>query len=389
MTKPVYLDYAATTPVDPRVAEKMMQFLTMDGTFGNPASRSHRYGWQAEEAVDEARAQLADLLNADPREIVFTSGATESDNLALKGVAEFYADQGKHIITVKTEHKAVLDSCADLERRGFEVTYLGVDQEGLLSLQELADAIRPDTILISVMHVNNETGVIQDIPAISTLCREKNLLLHVDAAQSVAKIKVDVEQLGVDLLSLSGHKMYGPKGVGALYVRRKPRVRLHAQMHGGGHERGMRSGTMATHQIAGLGEAARIASAELETEMKRLHQLREKLWQGISEIEGIFLNGPEQHRAPGILNVGFKEVEGESLLLALKDLAVSTGSACNSASMEPSYVLRAMGLNNELAHGSVRFSLGRFTSEEDVEAAIACVRNAIGPLRTLSKALRS
>lgn len=386
MSKPVYLDYAATTPVDPRVAEKMMQFLTMDGTFGNPASRSHRYGWQAEEAVDEARAQLADLLNADPREIVFTSGATESDNLALKGVAEFYAEQGKHIITVQTEHKAVLDSCADLERRGFEVTYLGVDEEGLLSLQELRDAIREDTILVSVMHVNNETGVIQDIPAISTLCREKNVLLHVDAAQSVAKIKVDVEELGIDLLSLSGHKMYGPKGVGALYVRRKPRVRLHAQMHGGGHERGMRSGTMATHQIAGLGEAARIASTELEQESKTLHALREKLWQGIRGIDGVFINGSPQ-RAPGILNVAFKEVDGESLLLGLKDLAVSTGSACNSASMEPSYVLRAMGLSNELAHASVRFSLGRFTTEEDVEAAVEHIRNAIGPLRAMSKAL--
>ncbi|RUO26449.1 IscS subfamily cysteine desulfurase [Aliidiomarina minuta] len=387
MNKLIYLDYAATTPVDPRVAEKMMQFLTMDGIFGNPASRSHRYGWQAEEAVDEARAQVAELLNADPREIVFTSGATESDNLALKGVAEFYQEQGKHIITVQTEHKAVLDSCADLERRGFAVTYLSVDEEGLLSLQELRDAIRPDTILVSVMHVNNETGVIQDIPAISNLCREKNVLLHVDAAQSVAKIDVDVEQLGVDLLSLSGHKIYGPKGVGALYVRRKPRVRLHAQMHGGGHERGMRSGTMATHQIAGLGEAARIAHAELKQESKILLQLRESLWQGLSGIEGVFVNGSEQQRAPGILNVGFKEVDGESLLLALNNLAVSTGSACNSASMEPSYVLRAMGLSDQQAHASVRFSLGRFTTEEDVKAAIEHVRNAIGPLRAMSKAL--
>jgi len=384
MKLPIYLDYAATTPVDPRVAEKMMQFLTPDGVFGNPASRSHRFGWQAEEAVDEARHHIADLINADPREIVFTSGATESDNLAIKGAAEFYQRKGKHIITVKTEHKAVLDTCRELERRGWDVTYLEVGEDGLLDLNKVRDAIREDTSVMSVMHINNEIGVIQDIKALSRICRENKIVFHVDAAQSVGKIPVDVQDLDVDMLSISGHKMYGPKGIGALYVRRKPRTRLVAQMHGGGHERGMRSGTLATHQIVGMGEAARIAKEELEAEMERLRGLRDRLWNGLKDIDEVYVNGNLEQGTPGLLNVSFNFVEGESLIMALKDMAVSSGSACTSASLEPSYVLRALGRNDELAHSSIRFSIGRFTTEEEIDYAVKLVNESIGRLREMS-----
>lgn len=381
MQKPIYLDYAATTPADPRVAEVMMQHLTMDGVFGNPASRSHRYGWQAEEAVDTAREQLAELINADPREIVFTSGATESDNLAIKGAMEFYQERGKHLITLCTEHKAVLDPCAELERRGYEVTKLGVESDGRLDLASLEAALRDDTVLVSVMQVNNETGVIQDIERVAALCRERGALLHVDGAQSVGKIEVDVRALDVDFMSISAHKMYGPKGIGALYVRRTPRARLHAQIHGGGHERGMRSGTLAPHQIAGFGEAARIASVELGDEIKRLEALRKRLWQGLSQIPDIRLNGSPDFRVPGILNVAFEHVDGERLMVSLNDLAVSSGSACNSASMTSSFVLRALGLSDELAHSSLRFSLGRFTTEADVDGAIERMKSTIEQLR--------
>lgn len=381
MQKPIYLDYAATTPADPRVAEVMMQHLTMDGVFGNPASRSHRYGWQAEEAVDTAREQLAELINADPREIVFTSGATESDNLAIKGAMEFYQDRGKHLITLCTEHKAVLDPCAELERRGYEITKLGVGTDGRLDLASLEAALRDDTVLVSVMQVNNETGVIQDIQRIAALCRQRGALLHVDGAQSVGKIEVDVRALDVDFMSVSAHKMYGPKGIGALYVRRSPRARLHAQIHGGGHERGMRSGTLAPHQIAGFGEAARIASVELSDEIKRLEALRERLWQGLNQIPDIRLNGSSEFRVPGILNVAFEQVDGERLMVSLNDLAVSSGSACNSASMTSSFVLRALGLSDELAHSSLRFSLGRFTTEADVDGAIERMQSTIEQLR--------
>lgn len=384
MKLPIYLDYAATTPVDPRVAEKMMQFLTPDGVFGNPASRSHRFGWQAEEAVDEARHHIADLINADPREIVFTSGATESDNLAIKGAAEFYQRKGKHIITVKTEHKAVLDTCRELERRGWDVTYLEVGEDGLLDLDKVRDAIREDTSVMSVMHINNEIGVIQDIKSLSGICRENKIVFHVDAAQSVGKIPVDVQDLDVDMLSISGHKMYGPKGIGALYVRRKPRTRLVAQMHGGGHERGMRSGTLATHQIVGMGEAARIAKEELEAEMERLRGLRDRLWNGLKDIDEVYVNGNLEQGTPGLLNVSFNFVEGESLIMALKDMAVSSGSACTSASLEPSYVLRALGRNDELAHSSIRFSIGRFTTEEEIDYAVKLVNESIGRLREMS-----
>lgn len=384
MKLPIYLDYAATTPVDPRVAEKMMQYLTMDGIFGNPASRSHRFGWQAEEAVDEARQHIADLINADSREIVFTSGATESSNLAIKGAAEFYQRKGKHVITVKTEHKATLDTCRELERRGWEVTYLDVQENGLLDLNKLKDAIREDTTVISVMHVNNEIGVIQDIKAIAKLCRENKIIFHVDAAQSAGKILVDVQDLDIDLMSLSGHKMYGPKGIGALYVRRKPRTRLVAQMHGGGHERGMRSGTLATHQIVGMGEAARLAKLELTAEAERIRHLRDRLWNGVKDIEETYINGDPENGVPGIFNISFNFVEGESLIMALKDLAVSSGSACTSASLEPSYVLRALGRNDELAHSSIRFSIGRFTTEEEIDYAIELINNSIGRLREMS-----
>ncbi|HHQ4534088.1 IscS subfamily cysteine desulfurase [Aeromonas sp. 75A] len=384
MKLPIYLDYSATCPVDPRVAEKMMQCLTMDGLFGNPASRSHRFGWQAEEAVDLARNQVADLIGADPREIVFTSGATESNNLAIKGVAHFYASKGKHIITSKTEHKAVLDTCRQLEREGFEVTYLEPMPNGLFTIEMIENAMRDDTILVSIMHVNNEIGVVQNIAAIGELCRSRKILLHVDAVQSVGKIPVDVEVLKVDLLSVSAHKVYGPKGIGALFVRRKPRVRLEAQMHGGGHERGMRSGTLPTHQIVGMGEAFRIAKEEMVSEGERILALRQRLWDGIKDIEAVYINGDLDQRVPGNLNVSFAYVEGESLIMALKDLAVSSGSACTSASLEPSYVLRALGLNDELAHSSIRFSMGRFTTEEEIDYAVKLIRDSIGRLREMS-----
>ncbi|MBL1378657.1 IscS subfamily cysteine desulfurase [Zobellella iuensis] len=384
MKLPIYLDYAATCPVDPRVAEKMMQYLTPDGMFGNPASRSHRFGWQAEEAVDIARNQVAELINADPREIVFTSGATESDNLAIKGIANFYGKKGKHIVTSKTEHKAVLDPCRQLEREGFEVTYLDPQPNGLFTLEQIEHALRDDTILVSIMHVNNETGVIQDVKAIGELCRSRKIMFHVDAAQSAGKTAIDVQDMNIDLLSLSAHKIYGPKGIGALYVCRKPRVRLEAQMHGGGHERGMRSGTLATHQIVGMGEAFRIAKEEMHTEGERIRALRDRLYNGVKDIEEVYVNGDLEQRVPGILNISFAYVEGESLMMALKDLAVSSGSACTSASLEPSYVLRALGLNDELAHSSIRFSIGRFTTEEQVDYAIHLVNEAIGRLREMS-----
>ncbi len=384
MKLPIYLDYAATTPVDPRVAEKMMQCLTMDGIFGNPASRSHRYGWQAEEAVDVARNQIADLINADPREIVFTSGATESDNLAIKGVARFYHKKGKHIITSKTEHKAVLDTCRQLEREGYDVTYLEPATNGIIPMENIEAAMREDTILLSLMHVNNEVGVIHDIQAIGELCRAKKVIFHVDAAQSAGKLPIDMQEMKVDLMSISAHKMYGPKGIGALYVRRKPRIRLEATMHGGGHERGMRSGTLATHQIVGMGEAAAIAKADMESDNARIRHLRDKLWNGIKDIEETYINGDVEQRYCGSLNVSFNFVEGESLMMALKDLAVSSGSACTSASLEPSYVLRALGLNDEMAHSSIRFSIGRFTTEEEIDHAIETITKSIGQLREMS-----
>ncbi|MBD8261306.1 IscS subfamily cysteine desulfurase [Pantoea agglomerans] len=385
MKLPIYLDYAATTPADPRVASKMMQFLTLDGTFGNPASRSHRFGWQSEEAVDVARNQIAELVNADPREIIFTSGATESDNLAIKGAAHAHQARGKHIITSQTEHKAVLDSCQQLEREGFAVTYLTPAANGIISPDQLRAALRDDTILVTLMHVNNETGVIQDIAAFGELCREREIMFHVDATQSVGKLPIDLSQLPVDLMSFSAHKLYGPKGIGALYVRRKPRVQIAAQIHGGGHERGMRSGTLPVHQIVGMGEAYRIAAEERETEMARLQTLRDRLWQGISTLPDVTLNGDLQQSAPNILNLSFADVEGESLIMALKDLALSSGSACTSASLEPSYVLRALGLSEELAHSSLRFSLGRFTTEEEIDYAIALVQKSVTRLRALMK----
>jgi cysteine desulfurase len=384
MKKPLYFDYLATTPADPRVVEKMVECLSMDGNFGNPASRSHLYGWKAEEAVENGRRQVADLINADPREIVWTSGATESDNLAIKGVAHFYQKRGKHIITSKIEHKAVLDTCRQLEREGFEVTYLDPESSGLISPEAVASALREDTILVSVMHANNEIGTVNDIAAIGEVTRNAGVLFHVDAAQSAGKITIDLEQMKVDLMSLSGHKMYGPKGVGVLYVRRKPRVRLEAQMHGGGHERGMRSGTLATHQIVGMGEAAHIAKEGMAEEALRVNALRQRFWDGIKDIEEVHVNGDMDQRLPGAINVSIAFVEGESLIMALKDLAISSGSACTSASLEPSYVLRALGLNDELAHSSLRFCFGRFTSEEDVDTAIAQLRGAVGKLRELS-----
>ena len=382
--RPIYMDYAATTPMDPRVAKKMMEYLTPDGEFGNPASRSHAFGWNAEAAVEEARKQVAELINANPKEIVWTSGATESDNLAIKGTAHFYAKKGKHIITSKTEHKAVLDSCRQLEREGFEVTYLDPEANGLIDLAKLEAAIRDDTILISIMHVNNELGVIQDIAAIGELARARKIVFHVDAAQSAGKVPIDMEALKVDLMSFSGHKIYGPKGIGALYVRRKPRARLEAQMHGGGHERGMRSGTLATHQIVGMGEAFRIAKEEMAMENARLTKLRDRLYNGLKDMEEVYVNGDMAHGVPNILNMSFNYVEGESMIMALKDIAVSSGSACTSASLEPSYVLRAIGRNDELAHSSIRFSIGRFTTEAEIDYAIGHVREAIGKLRELS-----
>ncbi|AHN24710.1 Cysteine desulfurase, IscS subfamily [Gilliamella apicola] len=384
MKLPIYMDYAATTPVDPRVAEKMMQYLTPNGIFGNPASRSHKFGWQAEEAVDIARNQIADLIGADSREIVFTSGATEADNLAIKGAAHFNKAKGKHIITCKTEHKAVLDTCRQLEREGYEVTYLAPESNGILDLDKLVAAMRSDTTVVSIMHVNNETGVIQNIEKIGEMCRERGIVFHVDATQSVGKLAIDLSKLKVDLMSFSGHKIYGPKGIGGLYVRRKPRVRIEAQMHGGGHERGMRSGTLPVHQIVGMGEAYRIAKEEMATEMPRLLALKNRLWNGLKDIEEVYLNGSLEHSVPNILNVSFAYIEGESLMMALKDLAVSSGSACTSASLEPSYVLRALGLNDELAHSSIRFSFGRFSTEEEVDYVIKLIKDSIGKLRELS-----
>ena len=384
MKSPIYLDFAATTPVDPRVAEKMVACLTQEGNYGNPASRSHMFGWQAEEAVETARQHVADLVNADPREIVFTSGATESDNLAIKGAAHFYKRKGNHVITVKTEHKAVLDSCRQLEREGFEVTYLDVNSEGVVELDDLKAAIRPETILVSVMHVNNEIGVIQDIETIGNLCRENKIIFHVDAAQSAGKVPIDLANLPVDLMSFSGHKIYGPKGIGALYVQRKPRIRLEAQMHGGGHERGMCSGTLATHQIVGLGEAFRVAKEDMLMEQPRISMLRQRLLDGLKDMEEVHINGSTTQQYDGIANISFNFVEGESLMMALKDLAVSSGSACTSASLEPSYVLRALGLPDELAHSSIRFSIGRFTTEEEIDYAIEGVTKAIERLRDLS-----
>lgn len=384
MKLPIYFDYSATTPVDPRVADKMMQCLTIDGNFGNPASRSHLFGWKAEEAVETARRQVADLINADPREIVWTSGATESDNLAIKGVAHFYSKKGKHIITSKIEHKAVLDTCRQLEREGYEVTYLDPDSDGLITVETVAAALREDTILVSLMHVNNEIGTLTDIEAIGELTRSKGIIFHVDAAQSAGKVEVDMAKQKVDLLSLSAHKMYGPKGIGVLYVRRKPRIRLEAQMHGGGHERGMRSGTLPTHQIVGMGEAARVAKEDLQKDRDHALAIRERFWNGIEDIEEVHVNGSFEQRVPHSLNVSFAFVEGESLLMSLKDLAVSSGSACTSASLEPSYVLRALGLSDELAHSSLRFTFGRFTTEEEVDYAIEQIKKAVDKLRELS-----
>jgi len=381
---PIYLDYSSTTPVDPRVAAKMADCLTSDGIFGNPASRSHKFGWVAEEAVDIARNQIADLVNADPREIVFTSGATESNNLAIKGAANFYGKKGKHLITLKTEHKAVLDTMRQLEREGYEVTYMDPEPNGLVLIEKLIAAIRPETILVSIMHVNNEIGVIQDIAAIGEVCRERKILFHVDAAQSTGKVPIDLQTMKVDLMSFCAHKTYGPKGIGALFVRRKPRIRLEAQMHGGGHERGMRSGTMATHQIVGMGESFRIAKQDMGAENERLMMLRNKLWNGIKDMEAVYLNGDMESRIAGNLNVSFAYVEGESLIMALKDMAVSSGSACTSASLEPSYVLRALGLSDELAHSSIRFTTGRFTTEAEIDYVIGVIRNAIDKLRDMS-----
>ncbi|EYS88086.1 cysteine desulfurase [Cupriavidus sp. SK-4] len=379
---PIYMDYSATTPVDPRVADKMIPYLREQ--FGNPASRSHAYGWEAERAVEEAREQVAALVGADPREIVWTSGATESNNLAIKGAANFYSGKGKHIITLKTEHKAVLDTTRELERQGFEVTYLDVKENGLLDMEVFKQALRPDTILVSVMLVNNEIGVIQDVAQIGEICREKGIIFHCDAAQATGKVAIDLNKLKCDLMSFSAHKTYGPKGIGALYVRRKPRVRIEAQMHGGGHERGMRSGTLATHQIVGMGEAFRIAREEMATENERIRMLRDRLWNGLSDMEEVYLNGDLEQRVPHNLNVSFNFVEGESLIMAIKDVAVSSGSACTSASLEPSYVLRALGRNDELAHSSIRFTVGRFTTEQEIDYTIELLKSKIGKLRDLS-----
>ena len=379
---PIYMDYSATTPVDPRVADKMIPFLREQ--FGNPASRSHMYGWTAEAAIEEARGHVAALVGADPREIIWTSGATESNNLALKGAANFYKTKGKHIITVKTEHKAVLDTVRELERQGFEATYLEPQDNGLITIAQLEAAIRPDTILVSVMLVNNEIGVIQPIDAIGELCRSKGIIFHCDAAQATGKVEIDLEKTKCDLMTFTAHKTYGPKGVGALYVRRKPRVRLEAQMHGGGHERGLRSGTLPTHQIAGMGEAFRLAKIEMDDELVRVKALRDRLAKGLMEIEEVYVNGDMEHRVPHNLNVSFNYVEGESLIMAIKDIAVSSGSACTSASLEPSYVLRALGRSDELAHSSIRFTIGRFTTEEDIDFTIELLKSKVGKLRELS-----
>jgi cysteine desulfurase len=379
---PIYMDYSATTPIDPRVADKMIPYLREQ--FGNPASRSHMYGWSAEKAVEEARAHVAALVNADPREIIWTSGATEGNNLALKGAAHFYKTRGKHIITVKTEHKAVLDTVRELERQGFDATYLQPQDNGLITIEQLAEAIRPDTILVSVMLVNNEIGVIQPIDEIGELCRKKGIIFHCDAAQATGKVHIDLEKTKVDLMTFTAHKTYGPKGIGALYVRRKPRVRIEAQMHGGGHERGLRSGTLPTHQIVGMGEAFRIAKEEMDSEMGRIRALRDRLAKGLQEIEEVYINGDMAHRVPHNLNVSFNYVEGESLIMAIKDLAVSSGSACTSASLEPSYVLRALGRSDELAHSSIRFTFGRFTTEEDIDFTIKLIKQKVAKLRELS-----
>jgi cysteine desulfurase len=382
MHLPIYLDYSATTPVDPRVVDKMVPYLREH--FGNPASRSHAYGWEAEQAVEEAREQVAKLVNADPREIIWTSGATESSNLAIKGAAHFYKDKGRHLVTVKTEHKATLDTMRELEREGFEVTYLDVLDNGLLDLEAFKAALRPDTTVVSVMFVNNEIGVIQDIAAIGEICRSRGIVFHVDAAQATGKVVIDLAQLKVDLMSFSAHKTYGPKGIGALYVRRKPRVRLEAQMHGGGHERGLRSGTLPTHQIVGMGEAFRLAREEMATECERIRMLRDRLLKGLQEIEEVYVNGDLEHRVPHNLNMSFNYVEGESLIMAIKDIAVSSGSACTSASLEPSYVLRALGRSDELAHSSIRFSIGRFTTVEEIDFAVDLIKRKVGKLRDLS-----
>ncbi|MEJ6526078.1 MAG: IscS subfamily cysteine desulfurase [OM182 bacterium] len=384
MQFPIYLDYSSTSPCDPRVAAKMAECLTLEANFGNPASRSHKFGWKAEEAVENARKQVADLLNCDPREIVWTSGATESDNLAIKGAAHFYVKKGKHIITSKIEHKAVLDSCRQLEREGFEVTYLDPDSTGIVSPEMVAAAIRPDTTLVSLMHVNNEIGVINDIEAIGKVTREHGVIFHVDAAQSTGKLRIDMETMQVDLMSVTAHKTYGPKGIGALFVRRKPRIRLEPQMHGGGHERGMRSGTLATHQIVGMGEAFHLAMVEMEADNARILTLRNRLLEGLQDMEEVYVNGDLDHRVAANLNISFNFVEGESLMMALRNLAVSSGSACTSASLEPSYVLRAIGLNDELAHSSLRMTIGRFTTEEEIDYTIEKVKEAVGKLRDLS-----
>ena len=381
---PIYLDYAATTPVDPRVAKKMLDYLTLDGNFGNPASRSHKYGWQAEESVEEARSHVANLVGCDPREIVWTSGATEADNLAIKGVANFYKSKGKHIITSKIEHKAVLDSCRELEREGFEVTYLDPNEGGLTSPESVTEAIREDTILVSIMHLNNELGTINDIEAIGKITREKGVFFHVDAAQSTGKVKINLSEIPVDLMSFSAHKTYGPKGVGALFIRRKPRVRIQAQIHGGGHERGMRSGTLAPHQIVGMGEAFRIAKEEMIPDKKRIQALHDRFYNAVSKIEEIYFNGDLQNKVCNIINVSFAYVEGESLIMAMKDIAISSGSACTSASLEPSYVLRALGRKDELASSSIRFSFGRFTTKEEVDHTLSLINHSVERLRELS-----
>ncbi len=380
--RPVYLDYSSTTPVDPRVVDKMVPWLYEQ--FGNPASRSHAYGWDAEAAVEQARADVAALVNADPREIVWTSGATESNNLAIKGAAAFYVERGKHVITVKTEHKAVLDPCRELERQGYDVTYLNVQEDGLLDLEVFKAALRPDTVLVSIMFVNNEIGVIQDIEKIGEICRERGIIFHVDAAQATGKVVIDLQHLKVDLMSFCAHKTYGPKGIGALYVRRKPRIRIESQMHGGGHERGFRSGTLATHQIVGMGESFKLAQTEMATDNERIRMLRDRMWAGMSSIEDVYLNGDFDRRVPHNLNISFNYVEGESLIMAVKELAVSSGSACTSASLEPSYVLRALGRNDELAHSSIRFTIGRFTTEQDVDFAVQLLKARVDKLRLMS-----
>ena len=384
LTVPIYLDYSATTPVDPRVAAKMSECLTKEGVFGNPASRSHSFGWESEKLIDEARGHVAKLIKANKKEIVWTSGATESDNLAIKGAAHFYKEKGNHLITLTTEHKAVLDTMRHLETEGFEVTYMNPKDNGLVDIDELKSLIKPTTTVISIMHVNNEIGVIQDLETIGKICRDNKIVFHVDAAQSPGKVDIDVDKYNIDLLSLSAHKVYGPKGIGALYVRRKPRIRLQPQMHGGGHERGFRSGTLPTHQVVGMGEAFKIADEEMESDNKRISILRDKLWNGLNSIEEIYLNGDMKQRIPGNLNVSFNFVEGESLIMAIKDMAVSSGSACTSASLEPSYVLRALGRSDELAHSSLRISIGKYTTEEEIDYSVSLIKEAVAKLRELS-----